>query len=177
MTLIAQINGTAAFVASVNGSTPFNITAATSSEFVASMAAIGPQGPSGVATATFPVIYTSETQNISIEPNYFALVSALDDYLLITDAAITYQTIAGMNVYLTAATAASTYYLQTNPSGFITSAALTPYLLSATAATTYYLQTNPSGFITAAALTGYATEAFVTSQGYITSAALTPYLT
>ena len=36
------------------------------------------------------------------------------------------------------------------------------------AATTYYLQTNPDGFITSAALTGYATETFVTTQGYIT---------
>jgi hypothetical protein len=39
-----------------------------------------------------------------------------------------------------------------------------------TAASTYYLQTNPDGFITSAALTGYATESFVTSQGYITQA-------
>ena len=38
------------------------------------------------------------------------------------------------------------------------------------AATTYYLQTNPDGFITSAALTGYATETFVTTQGYITDA-------
>jgi hypothetical protein len=37
-----------------------------------------------------------------------------------------------------------------------------------TAASTYYLQTNPSGFIDASALTGYATETFVTTQGYIT---------
>ena len=65
-----------------------------------------------------------------------------------------------------------------------------------TAASTYYLQTNPDGFITSAALSGYATETFVTSQGYvtqsttdglyygisnpegfITSLALTPYAT
>ena len=176
MSLIAQINGTAAFVASVNGSTPFNITAATSSEFVASMATIGPAGSSSVATATFPVIYTSETQNISIEPDYFALVSALDDYLL-------------------SATAATTYYLQTNPAGFITSAALTPYLTSATAATTYqtitgmssylttaaaastyYLQTNPSNFITSAALSGYATETWVGEQGYALNSSLADYL-
>ena len=39
-----------------------------------------------------------------------------------------------------------------------------------------YSTTNPSGFITSSALTGYATESFVTSQGYITSAALSPYL-
>jgi hypothetical protein len=46
-----------------------------------------------------------------------------------------------MSSYLTTATAASTYYLQTNPSGFQTAGdvttALSPYLLSATAASTY----------------------------------------
>jgi hypothetical protein len=41
-------------------------------------------------------------------------------------------------------------------------------LTSATAASTYYLQTNPSGFITSSALSGYATESWVTSQGYAT---------
>jgi len=46
---------------------------------------------------------------------------------------------------------------------------LSSYLLSSTAASTYYLQTNPDGFITSAALTGYATESFVTSQGYLTT--------
>jgi hypothetical protein len=51
------------------------------------------------------------------------------------------------------------------------------YLKSATASSTYYLQTNPAGYITSAALSGYATESFVTSQGFITSSALTPYLT
>ena len=46
-----------------------------------------------------------------------------------------------LSAYLTSATAASTYYLQTNPSGFQTAGdvttALSPYLLSATAASTY----------------------------------------
>ena len=37
-----------------------------------------------------------------------------------------------------------------------------------TAASTYYLQTNPSGFITSSALTGYATESWVNSQGFAT---------
>jgi len=55
--------------------------------------------------------------------------------------------------------------------------ALSAKLDATTAASTYYLQTNPAGFITSSALAGYATESFVTSQGYITSAALTPYLT
>jgi hypothetical protein len=46
-----------------------------------------------------------------------------------------------LSAYLTTSAAASTYYLQTNPSGFQTAAnvttALSPYLLSATAASTY----------------------------------------
>jgi hypothetical protein len=54
---------------------------------------------------------------------------------------------------------------------------LSAYLTTSAAASTYYLQTNPAGFITTSALTGYATQSFVTSQGYITSAALAPYLT
>jgi len=45
---------------------------------------------------------------------------------------------------------------------------LSAYLTTSAAASTYYLQTNPDGFITSAALVGYATESFVTSQGYIT---------
>jgi hypothetical protein len=43
---------------------------------------------------------------------------------------------------LTSADAAATYYLQTNPAGYITSSALTPYLTTATASTTYALKTN-----------------------------------
>lgn len=44
--------------------------------------------------------------------------------------------------------------------------ALNAKLETSTAASTYYLQTNPSGFITSSALSGYATESWVTSQGY-----------
>ena len=87
-------------------------------------------------------------------------------------------------------------YSTSNPSGFITSSALSPYLTTATANATFqtlsgmssYLTTsaaaagyypltgNPSGFLTSASLSGYATESWVTGQGYITSSALTPYL-
>jgi hypothetical protein len=54
------------------------------------------------------------------------------------------QTTAGVSAatvaatYLTQSSAASTYYLQTNPANYITSAALTPYLTTATAASTYF---------------------------------------
>jgi hypothetical protein len=60
-------------------------------------------------------------------------------------------------------------YSTTNPSGFITSSALTGY------ATESFVTSQ--GYITASALTGYATESFVTSQGYITSSALAGYAT
>jgi hypothetical protein len=39
----------------------------------------------------------------------------------------------------------------------------------ATAASTYYPLTNPSGYITSSALSGYATESWVASQGYLTA--------
>jgi hypothetical protein len=42
-----------------------------------------------------------------------------------------------LNAKLSTTTAASTYYLQSNPSGYITSSALTPYLTTTTAASTY----------------------------------------
>jgi hypothetical protein len=40
-----------------------------------------------------------------------------------------------------------------------------------TAASTYYLQTNPDGFITSAALAGYATEYWVGTQDFLTNSA------
>jgi hypothetical protein len=75
--------------------------------------------------------------------------------------------------YLTAITSSDvitalgfTPYNSTNPSGFITSSALTPYLTSAVAAGTYYPLSNPSGFITTAALSGYLTAAVAASTYY-----------
>lgn len=50
-------------------------------------------------------------------------------------------------------------------------------LTGTAAASTYYLASNPSGYITSSALSGYATQSWVTGQGYITSSALSPYLT
>jgi hypothetical protein len=47
------------------------------------------------------------------------------------------------------------------------------YLSIVDAATGYYPLSNPSGFITSSALTGYATESFVTSQGYATESFVT----
>ena len=81
---------------------------------------------------------------------------------------------------LTSATAASTYYLQSNPAGYQTAAqvstALSPYLLSATAATTYYpLSSNPAGYLVSSALTPYLTISSAAST-YQTQAGMTDYL-
>ena len=54
-----------------------------------------------------------------------------------------------LDLKLDVTTAASTYYLQTNPSGFIDASALTPYSTTVQADALYYpLVGNPSGFLT-----------------------------
>jgi hypothetical protein len=104
------------------------------------------------------------------------LATALNAKLEITDAASTYQTIAGMSSYLTTSDAATTYYPLSNPDGFITSAALSGY------ATESWVSSQ--GYITSSALTGYATESWVTSgfypltgnpSGFLTGASLSGY--
>ena len=103
---------------------------------------------------------------------------------------------SALNAKLEITDAASTYYLQTNPAGYITSSALSGYATEAWVDAQGYLQAgaltgyateswvvsgfypitgNPSGFLTSSALTGYATQSWVTSQGYLTSASLTGY--
>jgi hypothetical protein len=54
---------------------------------------------------------------------------------------------------------------------------LSSYLTTSAAASTYYPLTNPSGYITSSALTGYATQAWVDAQGYLQAGALTGYAT
>jgi hypothetical protein len=63
-----------------------------------------------------------------------------------------------------AGTYATLYYpLGSNPSGYLTSSALSPYLTSALASTTYYPLSNPSGYITSSALSPYLTSATAAS--------------
>lgn len=75
------------------------------------------------------------------------------------------------------------YPLSSNPAGYITSAALSGYLTAATAAATYYPLTNPSGYIsgiTALDVTtalGFTPYDATNPAGYITSSALSGYLT
>lgn len=88
---------------------------------------------------------------------------------------------------LTSATAASTYYLQTNPAGYIDATALAPYLTIASAAATYQTTAGMSAYLTTAtAASTYLTQANAATtyyplsgnpSGFITSSALTPYLT
>lgn len=66
-------------------------------------------------------------------------------------------------------TAFANYYPLSNPSGYITSSALSPYLTSSTATSTYYPLTNPSGYITSAAIAGKLNSSDTASM-------LSPYL-
>jgi len=64
-----------------------------------------------------------------------------------------------LDAKLAVTTAAATYYLQTNPAGYITSAALAPYLLSSTAASTYQTISGMSSYLTtSAAASTYLTQ-------------------
>lgn len=98
-------------------------------------AGIASIGPSGVVSVDAPLVYDSVLKHLSITPDYYALFQhthpisqviglqdALDTKLSITDAA-------------------STYYLASNPAGYITASALTPYETSAHASSTYATQT------------------------------------
>jgi hypothetical protein len=81
---------------------------------------------------------------------------------------------SALDAKLAVTTAASTYYLQTNPSGFITSSALTPYLTSATAASTYQTLSGMSSYLTtASAASTYQTISGMSS--YATTASLANY--
>ncbi len=96
---------------------------------------------------------------------------------------------ATLDAKLSTTTAASTYYLQSNPANYIDASALSPYLTLATAASTYqpigsYLtaETDPiwlsqkSAYLTTttAASTYYLQS---NPSSYITASALSPYLT
>ena len=75
-----------------------------------------------------------------------------------------------------------TPYNSTNPSNYITSAALTPYLTSADAALTYYPLSNPSGYINGISSSdvitalGFTPYDSTNPAGYIDVSALSPYL-
>ena len=150
----------------------------------------------------------------------YITASALTPYLTTATASTTYQpignyltTISGLDIsqlnnnsgYITGITSIDvttalgyTPYDSSNPSGFITSIALSPYLTSETASNTYqlrgnYLTTisgldisqlnNNSGYITGITFVdvttalGYTPYSDTNPSGYITAIALSPYLT
>jgi hypothetical protein len=77
----------------------------------------------------------------------------------------------------------SYYPLSLNPAGYITNAALSGYLTAATAALTYYPLTNPNAFISGitgpmvTSALGFTPYDATNPSGFITSSALAPYLT
>lgn len=133
--------------------------------------------------------------NISGTPNlsvYLTIASAASTYLPSVN--FTYSNLPGtpnLSIYqlqntntfanLSGAPNMSLYYFANNPTGFITSSALSPYLQSATAAATYlpsanFTFNNITGKPTT--LSGYGiTDAYSSSNpaGYITASALTTY--
>ena len=90
-------------------------------------------------------------------------------------------TVASLGSYLTAATAAATYYPLTNPSGYISG--ITSLDVTTALGYTPYNATNPAGYITGitsldvTTALGYTPYNATNPAGYITSAALAPYLT
>lgn len=73
-----------------------------------------------------------------------------------------------LDTKLNTTTAASTYYLQTNPAGYITNSALAPYLLASTAASTYLTQANAaSTYFTISSAAGKANLSGATFTGKV----------
>lgn len=83
--------------------------------------------------------------------SYLTSISGLNISLLTND--IGYITSAALAGYLTSATAAATYYPLSNPSAYISG--ITSLMITTALGYTPYNSTNPSGYITNAALAGY----------------------
>ena len=113
---------------------------------------------------TFPDASVQTTAYTGPAPGYITSVSSP---LSVTSGNLTID----LSAYLTTSSASATYYPLTNPSGYITSSALSGYATESWVTAGFYpLTGNPSGFLTSASLSGYATESWVTSQGYETTA-------
>lgn len=97
----------------------------------------------GVTTDGSDTVAAINASSSPAAGNPFVTLSELPDlspYLLVTTAASTYQTIAGMSSYLTTASAASTYETITHASStYQTISGMSSYLTTATAASTYAL--------------------------------------
>lgn len=82
---------------------------------------------------------------LSVDPSVIATVASLGSYLTAATAAATYYPLTNPSGYISGITSLNvttalgyTPYNATNPAGYITSAALAPYLTAAAAAITYY---------------------------------------
>jgi hypothetical protein len=94
--------------------------------------------------------------------SYLTTISGLNISLLTNDSG--YITSSALTGYLTSASAASTYYPLTNPSGYISG--ITSGDVTTALGFTPYSNTNPSGFITSSALSGYLTSAIAATTYY-----------
>jgi hypothetical protein len=122
----------------------------------------------GNGTPTYDLLYYP----LSLNPAGYLTSASLSGYLTIVSAASTYYPLTNPNAYISGITGSDvitalgyTPYNSTNPSNYITSAALTPYLTSAIAASTYYPLTNPNSYIS-----GITGSMVTTALGY------TPYI-
>jgi len=89
-----------------------------------------------------------------------------------------YITSSALTGYATESWVTAGFYpLTGNPSGFITSSALTPYLTSATAASTYQTIAGMSSYLTTSAAASTYYPLTGNPSGFITSSALTGYAT
>ena len=141
------------------------------SGFITSSALTGYATESWVTSQGYLTDAPSDGSQYARKNGAWDVVSAGTDYITSVSSPLTvtsgdlsidlsaYETVSNAAAtYLSIVDAATGYYPLSNPSGFITSAALTGYATES--------------FVTSQ---GYATESFVTSQGYITSSALTGY--
>ena len=140
--------------------------------------------PTSIISATSPNEFTIKSytdatyQTIANMSIYLTIATASTTYLLISTASSTYQTIANMTNYLTTTNAASTYLSITNAaSTYQTIAGMSSYLLASTAASTYQTIANMTNYLTTA--TASTTYLTITnaSSTYQTIANMTNYLT
>lgn len=111
--------------------------------------------------------HAASTYYLASNPSNFITSSALSGYA--TESWVlgkNYITSSALSPYLLSSTAASTY----QPIGdYATNPYVNGTFQTLSGMSAYYLASNPSGYITNAALSGYATESWVSEKGYETA--------